>query len=128
MIYPKVVLAVQVDLGAVGDRGTNVCPWPNNAACTVNGNLATGGEAVVSSIRFATNERGIVGVCADAAASHRVGVSIDSCGCCQQRNDEVAHRGRWSKTCLCREAVEITQRKKKQGELIDIKACLEVWN
>jgi hypothetical protein len=80
--YPEVVVTIQVDLGAVRDSGANVCPWPNNASCAMDSNLATGREAVVPSI-ITTDEGGIVSICTDTAASHWVGVSIDSRGRCQ---------------------------------------------
>jgi hypothetical protein len=82
MTYPEVVVAIQVDLGAIRDSRANVCPWSDNASCAMDGNLATGREAVVPSI-VTTDEGGIVSICTDTAASHWVGVSIDSCGHCQ---------------------------------------------
>jgi hypothetical protein len=90
--HPEIVLAVQVNLGAIRDSSANACPRSNNASCAVDGNLATSREAVVSSV-VTPNESRVVSICTYTAASHWVSVAINSCGRCEQRDDEVAHRG-----------------------------------
>jgi hypothetical protein len=92
MTDPKIVLAVQVDLRTGGYRGTLVCPGSNNAWCTVDGNLVACREPIVRSI-IATNQSGIVSVGADTAASHGVGISVDSRSCRKQRSNKAGtHR------------------------------------
>jgi hypothetical protein len=76
LMYPEIVLAGQVDLGARGDGGALVHPWAGNAGRAVDGDLAARREAEVCSI-VAADQGGIVGVVADAAAGHWVGVAID---------------------------------------------------
>lgn len=95
LTYPEIVLAVQVDLGAAGDRRTLIRPGSCDARRTVNGYLATSGEPVVSAI-VTSNECWVVSIGADTTASHRVSISVDSCSRRDQGHNEVAHCDRRS--------------------------------
>ena len=91
--YPEIVLASQVDLGTGRNRGTLVGPGSSERRRTVDSDLATGRETVVSAIGM-TNQGRVVSVVADTRASHGVGIAVDCGNSRKQRsNNRVTHPG-----------------------------------
>ena len=93
--YPEIVLASQVDLGTLRNRGTLVGPGASDRRCAVDSNLSTSRETEVGAIR-ATDQGWIVSIVADTRASHGVGIAVDCGNSRKQRsNNRVTHPGDW---------------------------------
>ena len=78
--YPKVILAVKVDLGSGRDGSTLVGPGPSDSRSSVYSNLSTGRETVVGAVRVADEGR-VMGIVADTAAGQGVGIAVDNTDC-----------------------------------------------
>lgn len=78
--YPKVGIALQANLGARRNSSTLVGPGASYSWRSVDSNLASGTESVVRSVGV-TDECRVVGVVADTAAGHGVGIAVDNTGC-----------------------------------------------
>jgi hypothetical protein len=92
--YPEIVFAIQVDLGASWYSSALVRPWSSYARRTVNGDLASSGEAKVCPV-VTSDERGIVCIGTDTTTCHWVAISIDSRDGGKQRDDEVGSHLDW---------------------------------
>ena len=78
--YPKVILALQVDLRSGRDGSTLVRPGTSDSRRSVDSDLSTSREAVVGAVGVADQGR-VVGIVAYTAASHWVGITVDDTDC-----------------------------------------------